>query len=231
MKKLLAAGLFVLFFASLSQAAYRLYLKNGSTISGIVSYRKEDGEIKFNAGGGTIGIPESEIVRIEEYTPGAEEKLKEEHVPAPFRPKAPPASPQSPAPPAVSPRAGQIKARLAEIDQELAGIRKAEDKYKALQDELYQVNLRIQVLFKKGIDAAMAAGKSQLEANQTYLQYLTPEEQQMVQANFIHKGELETELKDKKAEFDQLMTKKENLLRRKQDLEEELKGLQTGQAF
>ncbi len=49
-----------------SEATYRVYLKNGSTISGVSSYEKKDGQIDIFFGGGSMGIPENEIIKIEE---------------------------------------------------------------------------------------------------------------------------------------------------------------------
>lgn len=57
----------ILFLVSVktADAAYKIYLKNGSIISGVSHYEKSGGEIRFYKGGGELGIPESQILKIE----------------------------------------------------------------------------------------------------------------------------------------------------------------------
>lgn len=47
-------------------AVYKIYLKNGSVISGVSTYEKKDGEVLIHLGGGSMGIPEKDILKIEE---------------------------------------------------------------------------------------------------------------------------------------------------------------------
>ncbi|MDA8175063.1 MAG: hypothetical protein M0018_10840 [Nitrospiraceae bacterium] len=225
---ILLALLFV-FSAIPAFGAYRIYLKNGSVISGLPNIEKKDGQVKFLYHGGMIGVPDSEVLKIEQYTPGAGEKLVPEH-----------AVPSAPAPKTVKPHAGgkgqsaresQIQNQIAIDDGALQRLQVKLDKYKDLQDEYYQVRLRIENLFEKGRNAAMAAGKSPLVANQVYMQYLSPDEQSMVQSNFIRKGQLEDIFNRKKDEIAADRRKKADLLREKAHLEDQLKGLQSGTAF
>lgn len=53
-------------------AAYNIYLKNGSVMSGVSSYEKDAGEVTIHFSGGSIGVSEKDILRIEET--GAPEK-------------------------------------------------------------------------------------------------------------------------------------------------------------
>ncbi len=48
-----------------AEAAYKIYLKNGSVIRAL-SYEKIKGEVRLQLDSGVIGIPESEILRIKE---------------------------------------------------------------------------------------------------------------------------------------------------------------------
>ena len=71
--------LFVTFiFSPLNaDAAYKIYLKNGSVIKGVSHYEKTGGEIKFYFEGGAVGIPETDILKIETgKEPLDEEKAK-----------------------------------------------------------------------------------------------------------------------------------------------------------
>jgi hypothetical protein len=49
-----------------SEAAYKIYLKNGSVISEVNSYEKKGGEVTVYFGAGSIMIPENDIQKIEE---------------------------------------------------------------------------------------------------------------------------------------------------------------------
>lgn len=57
---------FVTAFPFSGYAAYNIYLKNGSVMSGVSSYEKEGGEITIHFGGGSIGVSEKDILKIEE---------------------------------------------------------------------------------------------------------------------------------------------------------------------
>lgn len=65
-KKILCAFVLILLVSASADAAYKIYLKNGSVISGVSSYEKKDGEVLIHLGGGSMGIPEKDILRIEE---------------------------------------------------------------------------------------------------------------------------------------------------------------------
>ncbi|GAB4408897.1 MAG: hypothetical protein OHK0032_04370 [Thermodesulfovibrionales bacterium] len=56
----------ILLLPAYSSAAYKVYLKNGSVISGVSSYDKRNGEVTVYFGGGSIGISEKDILKIEE---------------------------------------------------------------------------------------------------------------------------------------------------------------------
>lgn len=65
-KKFLCAFVLILLVSASADAAYKIYLKNGSVISGVSSYEKKDGEVLIQLGGGSMGIPEKDILKIEE---------------------------------------------------------------------------------------------------------------------------------------------------------------------
>lgn len=221
----------LVFFISDAQAAYKLYLKNGKTIQGISSYEKAEGEIRFSLGAGTIGIPEKDVLRIEEYEPEKDEILKEQ-VPTQKAPSQTPARERG----AVTPggqRGVNLKNKLSDIDKRLEEISIGEKAYQDLKDQLNQVNLRIENLYKKGREAAMARGKSPLEAQQQYQQYLSPEERSMVQMNFLKKHQLEADIQKMEADpvFQADLAEKQRLLDDKKELEGEITNLQTGTTF
>lgn len=206
-------------FISVSYAAYRIILKNGSVIEGIGSYERSDGQIEFSLGGGTVGIPVKDISKIEKYEEGEGVQLPEY---TPPKEKA--------APKFVAPESGissgqkkELEDRLAQINARLARIKVKEDEYKKLKSDYQEVMLRIQNLFNLGTQRAMAAGKSQLQANQQYIQFLTPQEQQFVQTNFLNKQDLEEKIKDMETNvLPPLKDEKQRLLDEKQQIEEQL---------
>ncbi len=210
-------------FAAQAHAAYRIYLKNGSVISGVGSYARSDGNIEFSIGGGTVGIPVKDIAKIEKY----EEEGGTVEAPA----YAPPAKEKNKTTPQAGqpgPSSGQKKAirdRLAGINRRLEKIKEKEAEYQKLKDQYQEVMLRIQNLFNQGRQRAIAAGESPLTANQQYLQFLTPEEHQMVQANFLEKQDLEEKIKDMETNvLPRLKEEKQRLLDEKQQAEAQLGG-------
>jgi len=62
----------VLLLPAYSEAAYKIFLKNGSVISGVSSFEKKAGEVTIYFNGGSLGISEKDILKIEET--GAPEK-------------------------------------------------------------------------------------------------------------------------------------------------------------
>ena len=71
-KKIACLLAMIMLFPLPASAAYKIYLKNGSVISGVSSYEKKDGEVLLHLGGGSMGIPEKDILKVEET--GASEK-------------------------------------------------------------------------------------------------------------------------------------------------------------
>ncbi len=208
-------------FAKPAHAAYRIYLKNGSVISGIGSYERSDGNIEFPMGGGTVGIPVKDISKIEKY--------KEEGgafaAPAYTPPSTEKTTPQVSQPGPSSGQKKALKDRLAGIDRQLQKIKEKEAEYQKLKDQYQEVMLRIQNLFNIGRQRAIAAGESPLVANQQYLQFLSPQEHQMVQANFIDKQDLEEKIKDMETNvLPRLKEEKQRLLDEKQQIRDQLGG-------
>ncbi|MDA8169318.1 MAG: hypothetical protein M0Z59_06415 [Nitrospiraceae bacterium] len=212
-----------------ADAAYRIYLKNGTVIEGIGSYRRTDKEITFLYSGGEVGIPLSGIKKIEEYTPSEGEAIKSEEAPEPAVTK--PAPGKGPEAPSISPESQKLlNADLNRINGRLAQIQLDEDKYQKMKNDLQQIKLRIEVLFENGRSRAISAGKSPIEANQQYQQFLNPDERQWVQLNFIKKQQLEAQIKEMEDKvIGPEKSEKGRLLSQKRQIEAQLKGPQSGQ--
>lgn len=108
---------FVIALSGIAEAAFTVYLKNGSIITGISSYEESKDEIILYIGGGSIGINKDEILRIKE-TGGpemdirAKEGLEKEEV-------SPPSPPEDD-------RASRIKELQDDLDSVTAEIRRLE---------------------------------------------------------------------------------------------------------
>jgi hypothetical protein len=224
---------------SASWAAYRIYLKNGSVISDIKSYIKAGGDVRFLLNGGAVGIPEGEVLKIEEYESvekKAEETQKEpggEWPPTPSVSGPPvPESPPAPAQiisPADRSRAEGLKMKIKEIEDRLDAISRKEQEGRKLNDEYRTVKLRIENIFgigrSKAIEAINAGTETEKNPDKVYQKYLTPEQRSLLQANFIQKRELEDKLENMKTELEDLGRDKERLLEDKKEAEDELRRL------
>jgi hypothetical protein len=130
--------IFILLLPVSSNAAYTIYLKNGSEISGINSYEKKGGEVIIYFGGGSIGILEKDIVKIES-TEAPEKDFTQEEVAVPETEKSAPSVPPVPAEePAVSEtadRANKLQADLDAINAELRSVEDRESTIKAALEE------------------------------------------------------------------------------------------------
>ncbi|MDP2755754.1 MAG: hypothetical protein Q8P40_15380 [Nitrospirota bacterium] len=69
----------ILLLPASSEAAYKIYLKNGSVISGVRSYEKKGGEVTVYFSGGSMAISEKDILKIEgTETPEEDLQTKEQ---------------------------------------------------------------------------------------------------------------------------------------------------------
>lgn len=68
----------LIFITATSNAEYKIYLKNGRTISGIEEIKHENGNVKIFKEGILLDMPKANILKIEEYKPAFVEKPQEE---------------------------------------------------------------------------------------------------------------------------------------------------------
>jgi len=241
-KFLVLAALFLLALLSASEAAYKLHLRNGSVIEGVSAYQREKGEIRFKLGAGEIGIPEKDVLRIEEYKPARDEVLKEEVLTQPEE-KAAPAPPEMKGTTKES-SAGRVvtlRNRINRVNREIEEIEEKEKELKDLKDELNLVRLRIENLYRKGRNSAFTIINGQKfelspesnEAKQRYMEFLSEDERKMVQMNFMKKRKLEAEIKEKEEDpdFQAALTEKKRLLDERKALEDEITSLQSAITF
>jgi len=68
----------LIFIPATSGAEYKIYLKNGRTISGIEEIKHENGNVKIFKEGILLDMPKANILKIEEYKPAFVEKKSQE---------------------------------------------------------------------------------------------------------------------------------------------------------
>lgn len=116
----------MLFFPILVEAAYTVYLKNGSTITGVRSYERQDKEVVIEFGGGSVGIPAQDVLKIEASETPVRDFRKEESGDAAGLPEPAPAI--MGAPDDQEARAGALKAEQDSIDEELKAVLEEEER-------------------------------------------------------------------------------------------------------
>lgn len=201
----------VFFFAADFIFAADVYLKNGSVIKGVHSYRKVDGKVLLEVYGGMMEISEKDVLKILESSEPYIERETKSPPPQPPTKVLPPPKPKE-----ETFEEREAKKRLREINQTLKEIKEVEDNSEKLEKEYDEVRLRIEVLFQKGFQAAQAAGKDMSQ----WQTFLNPQEREWVQINFLRKEQLEKEREEMKKELDPLLEEKKSIIREKKFLEE-----------
>jgi len=124
----------ILFLPASSQAAYTVYLKNGSEISGVSSYDKRGGEVIIYFGGGSMGIPEKDILKIESSEAPEKDFSKEETTTPETEKPAPSAVPSQE--PASTEKTDRLQSELDAINAELSTIENRETNIRASLEEM-----------------------------------------------------------------------------------------------
>ena len=115
--------LIVFLLPAYSYAAYRIYLNNGSVISGASSYQEREGEIEVYFGTGSMTIPAKDVLKIEGKEEPAEESTPEKESEAPQKKQqkeeaAVPAAGSQPSDDKIA-RANALKAEIDSISSEI----------------------------------------------------------------------------------------------------------------
>jgi hypothetical protein len=109
----------IVLFPVCSDAAYKIYLKNGSVISGVSSYEKTDGVVNIFFGGGSLGVPKNDILKIEE-TEAPEMDFRMKQAPEGREETPPPSPPPSPTETIDrTPQVDSLKAQIESVDAEI----------------------------------------------------------------------------------------------------------------
>lgn len=177
----------IFIFSPLSaDAAYKIYLKNGSVIKGVSHYEKSGGEIKFYFEGGAVGIPETDILRIETgKEPLDEEKAKPSVAGKSVEPPRVGLQDEKPA------EAPDIKKQADDGDKKSDEITQKEAELKKIEEDLQRTNVRVQNLFLKSTQGT-----------------ITAPERSMLQQNMVKKRKLESNKKKLEDELKELREKK-----------------------
>lgn len=125
--------LFILLLSFPADAAYKIYLRNGSVISGVSTYEKGNGEVTIFFGGGSMGIPAGDILKIED-TEAPERDFRTPAVPG-GQEEAPAAAPPAEETGDKSARIDALWAELDSINSEIQAVEEEEARVvKAIND-------------------------------------------------------------------------------------------------
>jgi len=125
--------IFVLLLPFPADAAYKIYLRNGSVIAGVSSYEKKNGEVTVYFGGGSMGVSEKDILKIEEA--GASEQDFRTPEVSGGQQEAPPAAPTAADTENKSARRDALQAQLESVNSEIQAVEEEEARIvKAIND-------------------------------------------------------------------------------------------------
>ncbi len=160
--------LLVLLLPVTSEATYKVFLKNGSVISGVSSYEKRNGDVNIFFGGGSIGIPGDDILKIEE-TESPEKDFRSGESSATQMPET---GPSAPSPPQETPtpdnsaKINALKAELETVNSDLSAVDAEEaGLVKAINDRK-SVRLTYNTLQLKQLESDLAPLQQQLSEAQ-----------------------------------------------------------------
>ena len=120
--------LLVLLLPAYSYAAYKIYLKNGSALSGVNSYQERGGEVYLYFSSGSMTIRKNDILKIEEKE-YSETEAPVIATPDTVEKKESPEARQSPSqvPQQEDERTVKVRALQAELNSVSSGIRETEE--------------------------------------------------------------------------------------------------------
>ncbi|HWR58676.1 MAG TPA: hypothetical protein VN328_07300, partial [Thermodesulfovibrionales bacterium] len=147
-----------------SEATYKIYLKNGSVISGVSSYEKKNGDVDILFKGGSIGIPENDILRIEE-TGAPEKDFRSNEAPA-TQETAPPVAAPAPGTVDKSARAAALKNDLDSVNAELGAAEADEARLVKAVNDRKSVRLSYNTQQLRQLESDIAPLQQQLSETQ-----------------------------------------------------------------
>lgn len=219
MRRALILMVVALLVAAPAGAGYRIYLKNGSVIKGVLQYEERGDQIMLKHLGGTISVPASDVDKIESVDLGVVTEEEPRERGAARDAGGPDFTGVPPVPaPEIQYNPEPLKRKIAAIDAQLARIQVHDDEYQAMLKKYNRVRLRIENLFQLGIKRARAKGAKDSE----WLRFLKGQERDWIQINTLKKNDLKKKLAAKDAEMVPLRTRRAALLQEKAVLQEEL---------
>lgn len=172
----------LIFFLTLtSEAAYKIYLKNGSAITGVKSYEKQNSQIIIQFGGGSIGVSENDVLKIEEAEmPEKDFRVKE----APERKQeVTEHAPVQESPIEKGGRANALRSELESVIEELKTLDENEERVKASIEEKRGKRFRYNVFQLRHIE-------KEIEPLQQELLTVQQRKSQLIQRKSQIEGEL-----------------------------------------
>ena len=128
----------ILLMPASSDAAYKIYLKNGSVLSEVGSYERKGGEVTVYFREGSIRIPENDIQKIEETESFEKELRPKETTEIQQKPTEVAPAPQVP----VDDKGTRASALRAELDAVYSEIRALEEQEARLVAQINEIRGR-----------------------------------------------------------------------------------------
>lgn len=238
----------IFIFSPIADAAYKIYLKNGSVITGVKYYEKSHGEIKVFFEGGMIGIPEKDISKIEETTEPVKDVRSKEKISEEIKEETKKdIQPEGILPETeISEKITSLKERIEEIDKRISEIDKKEADLKNLQEEHRQTRLRTEVLYTgtpqdsgvvtlekrvrelsaKIADTTDEEQKAALRAQLNAVKQQLAMKRSMLQQTMVEKRAEKAEIEKAEEELKPLLEEKDTLIEERQKIEDEIRQLE-----
>lgn len=150
-----------------SWAAYKIYLNNGSVISGVTSYDEAGDEVNLYFGTGSMTVPKGDVLKIEgsesretvtkerQETPPEQSKGQEQEMPAPA-----PAAPEYD----KSSRVNELNADLDSVNSEIRSAEEEEARLVAAISEKTGARTKDDLMQMKDLEAELEPLRQDLNA-------------------------------------------------------------------
>ncbi len=149
--------IFVLLLPFPADAAYKIYLLNGSVISGVSSYEKQNGEVTIYFGGGSMAVSQKDILKIEETgAPERDFRIQGGHEEAP-PPAGPPVDTGN-----RRERKAVLQAELDSTNSDIKGVEENEARVNKAIDDRKGARLSYNSLQLRQLDSDLAPLRQEL---------------------------------------------------------------------
>jgi len=164
MIQILLLALMIVLLPFPADAAYNIYLRNGSVMSGVSSYEKQNGDVIIYFGGGSLGVKANDILRIEE-TGAPEQDFRRPDLPG-EREVAPPVAPGDQQSAQKSARRDQLNAELETVNADIKAVENEEARLVKTINDRKGARLTYNALQLRQLESDLAPVQQELSETQ-----------------------------------------------------------------